>query len=921
MQRNKILLVVYYEADVVPSIKTDIAFFRENSKCSVEVLNLFYTSIYDETLKVSLSSYHALVIHNTVSYSPDTLWTFNSRVVGGIDRYVGKKIILKQDEHYRFSEFCAFCDQVGINTIFTVMPKSEWSKTYGDKLNSVDLVPMLTGYVNPTLHDIWKNRSLHRKVIDIGYRGSKMPLSFGSLCYEKQFIGEIAKFILRNNNIRMDVSSESEDRLNGKDWFDFLCSCKVVLGVESGTDVFDLDGDLEKFCLEIEKSLGEDDGSIIYAKKYLKLLQPKENLVSYKTISPRHFEAIASGAAQALKSGDYSGIMVPNEHYFEIAEDYSNIHEVAELVSDESKLQKLTSVAYKDILLNPEYSINAFVSNIDKVIGHAPFKKLSTSSDKYNVLQLQAEDHGSDPRRDYWYRNGATADLRYINVGIDTKNASKGMPSWSHNNITLPMYNSYPDNFIDILSKSVVDDIGATLALREILYLCEVSKYSDTRLVSLYDIENPLRDVPQYRWWFNYLINTFFSLVFGNQEVKGVHCVQSINVATLAPGLVIRALTGASLVYESLEYWPEADPMACEGIKNFWRRYESRLIKYCDRVGTVSPQIAAVMSEKYGVKVSYVPNSPPLEEAKKVNKKKGNRTKPPTYETYFVFQGAFAPNRCLDELIRAWPHVASSAILCLRGFANEERDKLNKLVSDLKLRGRVKFLPPVDQEHLVQALAEVADVSIIPYGKLGVNYSNCSPNKLGQSLCAGIPLLCNKTNFVEAVVEEADCGLVVDFSNQPALISAVNALMDMQLRQRFAINAIDFFKKSFCWDVLSKSMYRDIVNLVSDQPKAAFQWTATLNSPSNVDGGIVNPVYDKLKAEFNLAPTLNPPSITYRVVVKVWTLLPGRIKGMVRLPTQTKYKILRMLEILLPASIISAVIVVSFGWLFFQLVS
>ena len=125
---------------------------------------------------------------------------------------------------------------------------------------------MLTGYVNPTLR---RSAKQQKRSIDVGYRGSVQPLSFGRLAYDKRRIGDLFLRHAKGSGLICDISSRWEDRLGGDDWLEFLRSCRATLGCGSGASVFDLDGSLSARCRDAESDLGPFRLEEDYAAAYL----------------------------------------------------------------------------------------------------------------------------------------------------------------------------------------------------------------------------------------------------------------------------------------------------------------------------------------------------------------------------------------------------------------------------------------------------------------------------------------------------------------------------------------------------------------------------------------------------------------------------------------------------------------------------
>ena len=207
--------------------------------------------------------------------------------------------------------------------------------------------------------------------IDIGYRGSRQPYSFGRLCHEKWHIGEVFGRICRERGLQHDISSRPEDRHFGNAWYRFLRRCKATLGVESGASIFDFDGSLEHKC---EQYLAEHPDADFETVHRL-YLAPHENNIRYAQISPRHFEASACRTLQIMYEGEYSGIFTAGRHYLSLRRDLSNLDDVLAAFADERTRQRITDAAVEEIVMNDRFSYRTFVQCLDDAIESCPRAK------------------------------------------------------------------------------------------------------------------------------------------------------------------------------------------------------------------------------------------------------------------------------------------------------------------------------------------------------------------------------------------------------------------------------------------------------------------------------------------------------------------------------------------------------------------
>lgn len=248
---------------------------------------------------------------------------------------------------------------------------------------------------------------------------------------------------------------------------------------------------------------------------------------------------------------------------------------------------------------------------------------------------------------------------------------------------------------------------------------------------------------------------------------------------TLQTAVALKRKVGCKIIYDSHEYYP--DQHADRFFAFLVRFYESSLVRSVDVYITVSPQLASELQRLYKVSHVYAlpnvePRPPeavqPLETGMAVHA--GQRLK-------VLYQGAFAQDRGLEEVLREWRDVnAGKAVLFLRGPKNEARDQLELLAKENGLLGSSVFiLAPVLEADLIAGAAE-ADVGLIPYKTDRLAYRFACPNKLSQYIHAGIAVVANRIPFVETLIEDAKAGLCYDTSTRGSLARAINALASDQ---------------------------------------------------------------------------------------------------------------------------------------------
>lgn len=827
---ERVLLICYYDPAGVPTVPETVAYMQRFSRFAVTIINLFvhrpdmgYLKLPDT---IDLDAFQVIIIHNSVSYNVDNLKDLDSRTQRKFADFAGVKVLMKQDENYRHREIAEFIGQKAFDLVLTCLPENDVRKVYPKKVvGGARFTNMLTGYVTPALRGL-PSRD-HLRSVDIGYRGSIQDFSFGRLAYEKRSVGEQVQRRLTDRGVILDISSRWEDRLGADAWIAFLLRCRATLGAESGASIFDLDGDLTERCRRLEAALGPTRMDDDYAEAFLKGLADLENNVDYAQISPRHFEAAACRTAQILLEGRYSGIFEAGRHFIPLKRDYSNLDEAVAWVMDEGRRGELVERAYDEIILCKTYWIETFVRKLDEELevllggkGARLRPLVFGYPAKTNTLLIAAHDPGLDPRLD-WIEECAPYDM---SVHILGSSATGKREQWRATGrgaiVTSAPRRIFQPSDLEHIMQLIGGDAAGRAALGEIQFILYALASPPSVFAELFGAPFDHARMPDFRWYLNHLLNTTATLLDRMTRMVNVDVVIATDLDTVIPALLFKSMTGAKVLFDSHEYWSEADVRSLEFEKVYWRELEARLMKHVDYAQTVSPGLAEILASETEVRFDWVPNCEPIRSLRGLPAERtadgANRT------CAFLFQGNFAPCRGIEYLIEVWSSVDANAQLQLRGPDNEFKREMMDLAANTGLLGtRILFPEAVKETALVEAAA-AADVGIIPYPPVGTNYSHCSPNKLSQYMAAGLPVLANRTSFVTQIVADSEAGLVCDFSNRTELLDAVNALARSQdVREVFARKANDYFRREFHWEKQSRSMYEAISTLADARRVAA----------------------------------------------------------------------------------------------------
>lgn len=278
------------------------------------------------------------------------------------------KIAFLQDEHRYWAERSAFINRCSIDCIYTLLEPGYFEETYLKYTCASKVVYSIPGYVSREMLNMASRYAKpgHKRKIDVGYRGRRLPYYMGRGSQEKHLIGVEFKKRALGLGLRVDIETEEEKRIYGESWPRFLGDCRAVLGVEAGVSVFDIDNTVRRQYEKICK--GHPDTSYpdcSFEEFHNAVLAPHEDRIYYRTISPRHFEAAAFRNCQILFEGKYSGILKPMVHYIPLRKDFSNFEDVISMYKDSGMRRELTQNAYRDLIASRYYLYEGFILGFD----------------------------------------------------------------------------------------------------------------------------------------------------------------------------------------------------------------------------------------------------------------------------------------------------------------------------------------------------------------------------------------------------------------------------------------------------------------------------------------------------------------------------------------------------------------------------
>jgi glycosyltransferase involved in cell wall biosynthesis len=296
--------------------------------------------------------------------------------------------------------------------------------------------------------------------------------------------------------------------------------------------------------------------------------------------------------------------------------------------------------------------------------------------------------------------------------------------------------------------------------------------------------------------------------------------VHAHDLPTLLAGVRIARRTGARLIYDSHEL-----EIGRNGNYSRWEKFiraisERALIGQTSSVITVCDSIADFLAGHYGIARPIVVHNAPIaprvvhDERDHVRSRLGLSADVPVA----VYVGSVTINRGVEQSIEALAELPDLHLACVgpRNAGTEQRART--LAAELGVSARLHFIDPVPHDR-VTSFIRSADVSLVLVQNVCLSYRFCFPNKLLESLLAGVPVVAARLDELTRMVKRTGGGLIVD-ETSPASIAAGIAEV-VRNREAFAPGAhsIEWLRSHFGWEHQSRKLLDLYERLSTPAPK------------------------------------------------------------------------------------------------------
>ena len=264
-----------------------------------------------------------------------------------------------------------------------------------------------------------------------------------------------------------------------------------------------------------------------------------------------------------------------------------------------------------------------------------------------------------------------------------------------------------------------------------------------------------------WRFYAEYNVRLMLRLLRTKADVVWANDTDTLAACTLAA-----KLKGKRLVMDAHELFPEVPELiGRERVKRVWEWIERRMMPRCDALLTVCQSIADYYKERYGVEMVVVRNVRRVESGERRagsgewRVESGERRAESGKLKMLLYQGAVNKGRGVDWAIDALEWLEDCRLVVAGG--GDLLEEMRAYAAKKPWAERIAFMGRLMPEEL-EGLTRKADVGLVMLEDMGLSYHFALPNRIGDFVAAGVPMVVSDLPEMSRVVREFGVGEVIE---------------------------------------------------------------------------------------------------------------------------------------------------------------
>lgn len=344
----------------------------------------------------------------------------------------------------------------------------------------------------------------------------------------------------------------------------------------------------------------------------------------------------------------------------------------------------------------------------------------------------------------------------------------------------------------------------------------------------------------------------FFRALFEDEIVAWKpDVVHAHDGMSLPLGVIAAQRSNARLVFDSHELETHRNPPLSPRLRRNVEKIEQRYLPMADAVTTVGHKIAEHLETQYAIARPRVIYNAPPQSLRPLPKKwqQPGRTSLraeagiPANAIVLVYTGNIAVNRGVEQTLKGMANylkredaVQSIRLSMVGNIHPKTFAKITQLAETLGLKGHIHFHDPVSPTAVVDFIAE-GDIAVIPIIPAALSYEYAMPNKLFESMLAGLPILGARLIEMAPFIEDHELGVCYDPLSASAFANALAQLLKTGQALRLSDARKQELADRFGWEA-QEAVLHDVYQRLKTKP-GPLRIAMVVPNPCNPDYRVV----------------------------------------------------------------------------------
>lgn len=368
-----------------------------------------------------------------------------------------------------------------------------------------------------------------------------------------------------------------------------------------------------------------------------------------------------------------------------------------------------------------------------------------------------------------------------------------------------------------IRSTSIYKDSRTTKLVKELLDLGHevivfgwdrLNEYSGECFLEFDDKKAKIIFFDKYCEYGGGIKNIFKSLAFQKwvkKQVKNLSmdwCLHCCDFDTAKPAWKVHKKR--KFIYDIFDYFSESRNLP-KILKSFIERSENKIINKADAVILCTEQRLEQISKCTPKKIVIIHNTPNISIME--NKEPDSHSQSDKIKVVYV--GVLAENRLLKEILDdSQKHKGIELHIGGIGKYSNDFAEASKSSENITYYGSLNYDKVLELESKCDVLFATYDPSI-------PNHRYSAPNKFYEAGALSKPIIVCKNTGVDRLVEENNCGLIIEYSSK-YFYEAVNKLSkDKILAEEIGKNGNKAYNEKFSWKIMQERI-KELYEYIGD---------------------------------------------------------------------------------------------------------